>query len=214
MAMKPAITTGLGALTPATWKDLVQAVDYVKAQLAVTNGQLGNLRDNPRWITVAIGEATKLDNVARWEYAWTQVRRVANETTYGADALSALTNDTPGMSKALNTLEAANTETVAYGYAVLEPDGVELTDHEGFELKPVPEGAVVHLLMVRDVAGVLKLEFSAANPIDGICPEPPQPVTNAYDYGTFLEPDPAAIAYDGETFAAPNETILDFGEFT
>lgn len=214
MAMKPTITTGLGALTPATWKDLVQAVDYVKAQLAVTNGQLGTLREFPRWITVEIGEATKLDNVARWEYAWTQVRREATETTFAADALSALTNDTQGMSKALNTFEAANTKTTAYGYAVLEPDGIELTQHEGFEIKPVPEGAVVHLLMVRDTGGVLKLEFGAPNPIDGICPTPPQPVTNAYDYGTFLEPDPLATPYDGETFAAPNETILDFGDFT
>jgi|694.fasta_scaffold06220_6 hypothetical protein len=214
MAMKPTITTGLGALTPSAWKDLVQAVDYVKAQIAVTNGQLGNIRDAPRWITVEIGEATKIESVARWEYAWTQVRRVAAETTYGADALSALTDTTPGMSKALNTLEAGNTEALAYGYAVLEPDGVELQEHEGFEIRPVPEGAVVHLLMTRDTAGILKLEFSAANPIDGTCPEPPQPVTNAYDYGSFLVPDPLAIPYDAETFAAPNETILDFGNFT
>ena len=169
MTMKPYITTGLGALTPAAWRDLAVTVDTVLGPGTVRNGQLGAAQDQFRWITAQIGAPSQISGVARWEYAWKQVRRNASLTTFGDEATPPLADTTPGMSKALNTLEAANTATIAYGFGV--SGGTELTAHPGWSIEPVPPGTVVHLMMVRDKGGVLRCEFAAPNRIDGECPQ-------------------------------------------
>jgi hypothetical protein len=170
MPMKPHIHTGLGALTPAVWGDLVRTVDTVLGPGVVTDGRLGPAPDQPRWITAQIGAPSQISGVARWEYAWKQVRRnAAPLTTFADEATPPLSDTTPGMSKALNVLEAGNTASIAYGFGV--SNATELTEHPGWSISPVPPGTVVHIMMVRDKAGVLRCEFCAPNRIDGECPQ-------------------------------------------
>jgi hypothetical protein len=206
MPLKRSISTGLGALTPAAWSEIVEAVDYVQELRGVTDG-MGPPGDlSQRTILAKIGASTQIGTAARWEYAWTQVRRDASATTYSADG--GLSDTTPGMRKALNLLEAGNTDALAYGISV---SGLVLNNADGWEFKPVPADAVVQLRMVRDKGGVLSLEFIAANPIDGACPVAPSPITGT-DFGTFTDPDAFASLNFG-SFLSPTE-YYDFGTFT
>jgi hypothetical protein len=205
MPLKRSISTGLGALTPSAWNEIVEAVDYYQSLGNVVNAVNGAGETNQRTILALIGAATQIGTAARWEYAWTQVRRSASATTYAADG--GLSNATPGMRKALNLLEVGNTDALAYGISV---SGLVLNNADGWEFKPVPAGAVVQLRMVRDIGGVLSLEFIAPNPIDGACPVAPSPILGT-DFGTFPDPDEFAVL-DFGSFLVPTEYI-DFGTF-
>jgi hypothetical protein len=205
MPLKRSISTGLGALTPSAWNEIVDAVDYVQEQRNMSDGMNGAGELNQRTILALIGAATQIGTAARWQYAWTQVRRSASVTTYAADG--GLSDATPGMRKALNLLEAGNTDAIAYGISV---SGLVLNNADGWEFKPVPAGAIVQLRMVRDKGGVLSLEFIAPNPIDGACPVPPSPILGT-DFGTFPDPDELAVL-DFGSFLVPTEYI-DFGTF-
>lgn len=205
MPLKRSISTGLGALTPSAWKEIVEAVDYYQSLGNVVDAVTDAGDTNQRTILALIGAATQIGTAARWQYAWTQVRRSASLTTYAADG--GLSDATPGMRKALNLLEAGNTDALAYGISV---SGLVLNNADGWEFKPVPAGAVVQLRMVRDIGGVLSLEFIAPNPIDGACPVPPSPILGT-DFGTFADPDELAVL-DFGSFLVPTEYI-DFGTF-
>lgn len=212
--MKPTITKGLGALTPQVWAQLYELVQGQGAdggERLSSRGQRTPGGDRQRFLARLTG-ANQVASRAIWQYQWEQVRvQTAQDAAPTITVVLNGHNDST-QGEAWNILEMANTEILAFGFDVT--NGVELDDFEGFSLNHVPLDTVVQMWFTRATDGTLRAEFSAPNPITGECPEPPQPVTNAFDYGTFLEPDPAASPYDGETFAAPNETILDFNEFT
>lgn len=205
MALKRSISTGLGALTPSAWNEIVDAVDYYQSLGNVVDATYAGNDLNQRTILALIGTPTQIGTAARWQYAWTQVRRSASATTYAADG--GLSDTTPGMRKALNLLEVGNTDALAYGISV---SGLLLNNASGWAFKPVPAGAIVQLRMVRDKGGVLSLEFIAPNPIDGACPVPPSPILGT-DFGTFPDPDAFAVL-DFGSFLVPTEYI-DFGTF-
>lgn len=210
--MKPKITRGLGALTPATWAEI-----YATVAGAGADGGGGTITRPPKTaggdrerFLATIGAATQIAGKAIWNYAWTQVRAQTTSTSVTtANVTNGLSSTTQGV--AWNILEWANTATIAYGYSVA--DGTDLTDYEGFKIDKVPAGTVVQMWLTRATDGTLRAEFMAPNPITGECPAAPLPVLGTSDYGTFISPADDAEEYDGETFAAPNTTVYDFTTF-
>lgn len=212
--MKPTITRGLGALTPATWAEI-----YATVSGAGADGGGGTITRPPKTaggdrerFLATIGAATQISGRAIWNYEWTQVRaQTTASSVTTANVSNGLNNTTQG--KAWNILEWANTDAVAYGYNVDTANGVDLTDYEGFKIDKVPAGTVVQMWLTRATDGTLRAEFMAPNPITGACPTPPSPVLGAFDYGSFLEASSVAVPYDAETFSAPNTEIFDFESF-
>ncbi len=159
--MKPLISKGWGALSPATWKELYGAVQSVKP--------VDRTREIPiidRFVATIGGSTIFTAGTAKWKYSWTEKRR-ANATT---SDLSAMTNPRQGTSNtafAVNLLELSNTSDTAYGFAVTT---LELNQAEGFFIKPVPTGTPVEMIMRRATDGAVSFEFIAPNPIDGVCP--------------------------------------------
>ena len=209
MSIKPSITRGLGALTPSAWKDIVGAIDAINEFKPQYVSQADG--GDRKMFYAKITGATQPDaTIRRWAYAWTQVRRDSEVYSFTAVS-SGMTSTTNGGKPAINTLEAGNTSSLAYGIAVDESGN--LTTAEGWVFNRVPDNCVLEMYVVRDSNGKTSFQFTAPNPITGECPEPPAPVQSAFDYGSFLEPSDIAIPYDAETFSAPNTEIYDFDTF-
>jgi hypothetical protein len=164
--MKPRITRGFGALTPATWAEIYEVV--TASGLDSSTGPAGSAGSDRRNFQARITGATRLSGIAVWRYTWEQVRV---QTTTTAVTVTTVTNGLTSTAQGdgWNVLELANTATAAYGIAVDSADGVSVTAHPGFEVKPVPTGTIVHMMLLRATDGALRAEFSAANPVDGAC---------------------------------------------
>ena len=159
--MKPIISKGWGALTPATWKEIYGAVQSVQP--------IDRTREIPivdRFVATIDGSTIFTAGTAKWKYAWTEKKR-ADATT---SILSSTTNPRQGTSStgfAVNLLELGNTSTTAYGFAVTLR---ELNDADGFYIDAVPTGTPVEMIMRRAIDGAISYEFVAPNPITGTCP--------------------------------------------
>lgn len=211
--MKPTITRGLGALTPQVWSQLYELVQGQGAdggeQLS-SRGQRTAGGDRQRFLARLIG-ANQIAGRAIWRYEWEQVR--VQTTQNAAPTITVVTNghtDT-AQGEAWNILEMGNTAALAFGFDVT--NGVQLNAFEGFSLNHVPLDTVVQMWFTRATNGALRAEFSAPNPITGACPEPPEPIVNGYDYGTFITEAETSLPYDAETFSAPNLETLNFEDF-
>ena len=162
MTIKRDISVGLGAITPQAWAQIVDKVNENASQrrFAQRDGQ------NKTFIAKITG-ATKVSGLAKWEYAFEQVRRVTATVTVAAvtDGITSVAYPTK---KAINLLEVGNTATLAYGFIVTS--GTVIASSPDYELKPVPINEVVEITARYDDAGVMSFEFCAPNPIDGACP--------------------------------------------
>ncbi len=126
-------------------------------------------------------------SVARWRYAWQEMVPNGAGGWMVPDGDPRAGTAAPDGGYALNTLESANSSTVAYGIGISSQvcDGVAtgrfaIHDTDGdFEFKPVPGGAVVWMRLYTFGDGTTQALFSAPNPIDGKCDNPdaecPQP---------------------------------------
>jgi hypothetical protein len=212
--VKPTITKGLGALTPEVWSQLYALVQGQGADGGVppsVRNERARGGDRERFLA-KITAANQVSSRAIWQYEWVQVRVLTAENA--SPTITTVTNghsDT-AQGAAWNILEMANTESKAFGFDVT--NGVDLNDFDGFAIEPVPTDTVVQMWFTRATDGSLRAEFAAPNPINGTCPEPPAPLVNTYDYGSFITPSEVATAYDAETFGAPNTTVLDFEDFS
>ena len=207
MSIQRTISHGLGALTPEAWREIVAAVDMARSSGFMMDGGNALGAGAPRFIDAVITGATQDGAKAKWTYAWTQVRRDASANTWSTES-GGLTSTTNGMRAAVNILEGANTESVAYGYA---HSGLNLSNHAGYQFKPVPTGTPVHLRLVRDKANVLSVEFSAPNPIDGQCQQNISIVpVQDYDFGEF---EAATSTLDLGTFPLSNPQSHDMGAY-
>lgn len=163
--MKPRITRGLGALTPATWSEIYGVVSGDGQEVGQYDKAAGGTR---RMLHARITSATRLSGKAVWRYAWQQVRVVTTATDVTVTTVTnGLTSTAQG--DAWNVLEFANTTALAYGVGVDAADGISVAAHPGFEVKPIPTNTIVHLFLVRATDGALRAEFSAVNPMDGAC---------------------------------------------
>jgi hypothetical protein len=84
-----------------------------------------------------------------------------------------------------------------------------LTNHAGFSMMRVPADAVVDILIFRDTAGATSFEFSAPNPIDGVCDSSGLTPEEQYNFGSYTDPSGSD---DFGTFVAPIGQA-DFGEY-
>lgn len=203
--MKRKINTGLGALTPSAWEDIVATVDAVMSPESGEGGAAGRTIAQQRVIDVALTTAQQESGIGRWQYDWQQVRRTANTTVFATFA-NAMTSATNGGKKAVNTLESGNTASSAYGMAVT--GGVNLTNHAGYTYRRVPAGVVVQLTIRRDDAGKTSFEFSAPNLVDGSC-TPQGLVDFGFDYGSYSSPQ---NAMDYGEYGAPIQQA-DYGGY-
>lgn len=204
--IKRTISTGLGALTPSAWQDIVAAVDLAVGPQEESGSAGGRSFGQPRIIRAKITTAQQVSGIARWQYDWTQVRRTNGATTF-QEVTNGMTSASNGGKKALNTLEAGNTASLAYGYAVT--GGTALTAHTGYTFNRVPADAVVDILIFRDTNGATSFEFSAPNPIDGVCGSSGLTPEEQYNFGSYADP------YGSDDFGTHTAPIgqADFGEY-
>jgi hypothetical protein len=116
-----------------------------------------------------VSTPVQIGSDARWEYDWKEV--VWNPTTKRYDDLQDGRSSFSGSPKAINTYEAENTNTSAYGIAVSAGAGGVFYIHntsQKYQFKPVP-GTVVTMHIRSDANGDPIAVFSAPNPIDGNC---------------------------------------------
>lgn len=161
--MKPTISKGLGALTPETWGEIYGAVQNSRRVDRTGEDYAQREKRFPARIT---GNTIATAGRARWKYAWEEVRRTGN-TVYTLGLPENYKSGTTSTDFAVNLLEIGNTDPNAYGYAVTS---LELDDANGYSFAPVPNGAIVEMVMRRAADGSLAYEFIAPNPITGICP--------------------------------------------
>lgn len=160
--MKPTINKGLGALTPETWGEIYQSVQTSKS--ADRTGLESSRRSD--FLARITGHSAITIGTAKWKYAWEEVRR-------DSITVATVSNVVPGRigttatNWAINTLEINNTATSAYGYEV---SNTMLVNADGYAVKMIPTGTIVIMYMRRAVNGAVSFEFSAPNPIDGVCP--------------------------------------------
>jgi hypothetical protein len=159
--MKPTISKGLGALTPETWSEIYASVQANKQQDFTGDHERGK-----RFIAVIDSSSIVTAGTAIWKYAWTEKRRASN-TTNSVTTVDSARSGTTSTGYAVNLLELANTAGTAYGFAV---SSLTLTNADGYQIKPIPNGTPVEMIMRRANDGSLSYEFIAPNPIDGICP--------------------------------------------
>ena len=141
--------------------------------------------DNGFW--ALINGSQNFGSTARWRYAWQEMVPNGAGGWMVPDGDPRSGTAAPDGGYALNTLESANSGTVAYGINISSQvcDGVAtgrfaIHDTDGdFEFKPVPGGAVVWMRLYTFGDGTTQALFSAPNPIDGECDnadaECPQP---------------------------------------
>jgi hypothetical protein len=174
--MKPTISKGLGALTPETWGQIYAAVQATGNADRTGSDYSKREKRFPARIT---GNAIISAGRARWKYAWEETRR----TTATGVALASPSNARSGtvsVDVAINLLEIGNTTGTAYGYLVTN---LELTNAPGYEIKPIPDGTIVEMIMRRASNGALAYEFLAPNPIDGECPAEFTSTIDGGEYG-------------------------------
>jgi hypothetical protein len=141
--------------------------------------------DNGFW--ALINGSQNFGSTARWRYAWQEMVPDGAGGWMVPDGGSRFGTAEPDGDYALNTLESANSGTVAYGIDIAAQvcDGTPtgrfaIHDTDGdFAFKPVPGGAVVWMRLYTFGDGTTQALFSAPNPIDGKCDNPdaecPQP---------------------------------------
>lgn len=132
--------------------------------------------DNGFW--ALINASLNFGSTARWKYSWQEM------TPNGAGGWMVPDGDprsgTTTVGYALNTLESANTGTMAYGIGIAAQscNGAStgryiIHDTEGdFEFKAVPGGSVVWMRIHTFGDGTTQALFQAPNPIDGECDNP------------------------------------------
>lgn len=132
--------------------------------------------DNGFW--AMINGSLNFGSTARWKYSWQEMTPDGAGGWMVPDGTPRSGTTTVGY--ALNTLESANTGTVAYGidiaaavcngsatgrYIIHDTDG-------DFEFKAVPGGSVVWMRIHTFGDGTTQALFQAPNPIDGECDNP------------------------------------------
>lgn len=204
--MKPAISRGLGALTPTTWQQIATVVNAGSDYARPGDTRSGGDRE---YFTAKITGATQVSGIARWKYSFEQVRWDTTADPFDIYTVpQGLTQAAVNGQdrKAYNTLEASNTANLAYGIAVT--GGINLVSTPGFTIRAVPTGALVEMMAVRDKDGKFVYQFSAPNPIDGTCQAAPSPIM-VTDFGSFNDPI-GTLAFG--TFALPTGAV-DFTTF-
>lgn len=169
--MKRNITQGLGAFTPSTWAEIRQTVESNDAK------QLQQEIDRTAPVFYAkLTDATKVAGRARWQYEWVQVVRKASTSAFADTMFDALvggrnSNAVGAEPKryAINLLEVANTDVLAYGLTVTT-DGVAIAIAPTYQVKRIPVNTIVEMRLTRDRGGIINPTFYATNPIDGGCP--------------------------------------------
>lgn len=172
--MKPSISIGLGALTPETWGEIYKTVESVK-----TKDATGEINLVTRFTAVIEGNAIVTAGTAIWRYAWTEKRR-ATSTSTTLSTVDSAKSGTTSVGYAVNLLELGNTAGTAYGFTVAS---LFLTNADGYQIKPIPSGTPVEIIMRRAKDGSLGYEFIAPNPIDGQCPTGVVQVLDGGPYG-------------------------------
>lgn len=171
--MKRNIVQGLGAFTPSVWAETRSLVDSRERKVY----QKTQNRTPPPFYA-KLTSATKVAGRARWKYEWEQVVRKADTSAFGDEMFNILvdgrsSDSVPNAPKkyAVNLLEVANTEDLAYGISVTT-DGVVISSVPTYSFRRIPQNTIVEMRLTRDRGGDLSPTFSATNPIDGDCPEP------------------------------------------
>jgi len=177
------ITSGLGALTPATWNRVMAAVvEYEKTKYIPQPKQY--ISDTqPRSIFAQIVESSLL-SAGRWKYSWTRVAltggtsacTLSSDTDYFTAMSASLSNVAQSASPtwAINSAELGNTTTLQNGYTVNGSTN-KIIDAGGtqtlYEIKPIKPYTVVVLGFASHVGGTNRLQpyFTYANTVDGNC---------------------------------------------
>ena len=174
--MKPTISKGLGALTPETWGEIYGAVQNSR-RVDRTGEDYANREK--KFTARITGNTIATAGRARWKYSWEEVRRSSNSGFVVVVPDNAKTGTT-STDFAINILEIGNTSSSAFGYAVTS---LELDDADGYSFAPVPNGAIVEIIMRRASDGSLAYEFIAPNPITGVCPAEFTSTLDGGEYG-------------------------------
>ncbi len=181
--MKRSIVQGLGAFTPATWAEIRGSVESKDAR---TIEQALNRTAPVFYAKLTV--ATKVSGRARWQYEWVQVVRKASTSAFADAMFDTLvggrnSNAVGDGAKryAVNLLEVANTDTLAYGIQVTT-NGVTISNSIEFQFKQIPINTIVEMRLTRDRGGLINPTFLATNPIDGGCPAP---ASNIISGGTY-----------------------------
>jgi hypothetical protein len=174
--MKPTISKGLGALTPETWGEIYGAVQNSRRVDRTGENYAQREKRFPARIT---GNTIAVAGRARWKYSWEEVRRDASNSLVVSIVADGRTGTT-STDFAVNLFELSNTTTSAFGYAVTS---LELDDADGYSFAPVPNGAIVEIIMRRAADGSLAYEFIAPNPITGACPAEFTTTLDGGEYG-------------------------------
>jgi hypothetical protein len=174
--MKQTISKGLGALTPETWGEIYGAVQNSR-RVDRTGEDYANREK--KFTARITGNTIATAGRARWKYSWEEVRRSSNSGFVVVVPDNAKTGTT-STDFAINILEIGNTSSSAFGYAVTS---LELDDADGYSFAPVPNGAIVEIIMRRASDGSLAYEFIAPNPITGVCPAEFTSTLDGGEYG-------------------------------
>ena len=134
--------------------------------------------DNGFW--ALLNGSQNFGSTPRWRYAWQEMVPDGAGGWMVPAGGSRFGTAGPDGDYALNTLESANSGTVAYGINIAAQvcDGTPtgrfaIHDTDGdFEFKPVPGGAVVWMRLYTFGDGTTQALFQAPNPIDGECDNP------------------------------------------
>jgi hypothetical protein len=134
--------------------------------------------DNGFWSL--LNGSQNFGSTARWRYAWQEMVPDGAGGWMVPDGGSRFGTAEPDGDYALNTLESANTGTVAYGINIAAQvcNGASagryiIHDTEGdFEFQAVPGGSVVWMRIHTFGDGTTQALFQAPNPIDGECDNP------------------------------------------
>lgn len=191
--MKPIITKGFGALTPDTWRRIIEAVNFVEqrrgtlnsaAPLASQTSTRDNKQDDGAFFYAKIAGNAELVGgggfTERWKYSWTRVvlGGSTNECTVltsgDFDELTGSVANVEQPTWAVNENELGNTAALKNCYAI-NTNTNSIVNANGLSVAPIPTGTIVRMSTYRSAGGGGGFSgrkffvFSMTNPIIGTC---------------------------------------------
>lgn len=151
-------------------EDLRALRDDVDRLLAAAQAAVLNHREGYARIPFRVSSSTISTSYPIWKYTLIQVKPKSSTGTDDdwEDVSGGINTGDIG----LNDLEAGNTSTTAYGYAVTYTGGAWKFSTAPFTacvFKPVPNDTVVWATTVHRPDGTMRWSFSAPNPVEPGC---------------------------------------------
>jgi len=185
--MNPVISKGIGALTPAVWKRIIEAVQYIETtqgKNTSNDARVTNRDIEPNFFIAIISESAALQTsggfITRYKYGWARRQLGATNTVAPTSAgnFGALGGSNAAgepVTFAININELGNTAALQCGYEINTTTN-DIKDAVGFQVKPIANGQAVLMQTIRTTGtsadgGRLQYIFSCVNPVVGVCPE-------------------------------------------